>query len=403
MGVALEGIRVLDLSRVLAGPWASQLLADYGAEVIKIERPGKGDDTREWGPPWLRDREGRETRESAYFLSTNRNKRSVTVNLASPAGQGIVRELAARSDVLIENFRVGALARFGLDAASLRADNPGLVYCSISAYGQQGPRAGEAGYDAMIQASAGLMSLTGDADGPPQKTGVAVSDLMAGMYAASAILAALFARRDGGEGQVIDVPLYDTQLAWLANQAMNYLVSGDVPSRHGNGHPNIVPYQAFATRDGYLVLAVGNDGQFAACAECLGLADLATDPRFASNAARVRHRDELVPRIAERIAAGSTAEWLERFGALGIPCGPVNDLEQAFADPQVGARGLLARLPHPLAGDVPGVAHPVRLSATPARAVRAAPLLGEHTDEVLSRVLGYGDERIASLRAEGAI
>ncbi len=403
MDGALAGIRVLDLSRVLAGPWASQLLADYGADVIKVERPGEGDDTRHWGPPWLRDRDGGETAESAYYLSANRNKRSVTVNLDSEDGRRIVQDLAAQSDVLIENFRVGALARRGLDAATLTAANPKLVYCSISAYGQQGPRRDEPGYDAMIQGAAGLMSLTGEAAGSPQKTGVAVADLMAGMYAASAVLAALFARETTGKGQVIDVPLFDTQVAWLANQAMNYLVSGAVPQRQGNAHPNIVPYQSFATRDGHLVLAVGNDRQFAACVDCLGLPELTADRRFATNAERVRHRDRLVPLLAAQFAGRTTAEWLERLGERDVPCGPVNDLAQVFADPQVGARGLLMRIAHPLAGEVPAVAHPVRFSATPARVARAAPLLGEHTEEVLRELLGYDAERLAMLRANGAV
>ncbi len=400
---ALAGIRVLDLSRVLAGPWASQLLADYGARVIKIERPGVGDDTRRWGPPWLRDRDGAETGESAYFLAANRNKQSVTVNLADPRGQQIIRDLAASSDVLIENYRVGVLARFGLDADALRAGNERLIYCSISAYGQDGPRASEPGYDAMIQAAAGLMSLTGEEHGEPMKTGVAVADLMAGMYAASAILAALHARERDGQGQAIDVPLFDSQLAWLSTQAMNYLVSGEAPRRHGNAHPNIVPYQAFATRDGHLVLAVGNDRQFAACAGCLGLPELAQDRRFESNAARVAHRVALVPLLADALRRRTTREWLAVFDEHGVPCGPVNTLPEAFADPQVGARGLLGSLPHPLAGEVPAIANPVRFSATPTGMHSAPPLLGQDTDSVLADDLGYSETTIAALRADGAI
>ncbi len=403
MSGALDGVRVLDLSRVLAGPWASQLLADYGAHVIKVERPGAGDDTRHWGPPWLQDDDGKDTRESAYFLAANRNKQSITVNIASEAGQRIVRELAADSDILLENFRVGALQRYQLDAASLRAINPRLIYCSISAYGQSGPRAEEAGYDAMIQASAGLMSVTGEADGPPLKTGVAVADLMAGMYAVSAILAALHARNRSGQGQHLDVPLFDTQVAWLANQAMNFLVSDEVPVRRGNAHPNIVPYQSFSTSDGYLMLAVGNDEQFAACVACLGSRELATDARFISNAHRVANRDVLVELLADQFRKETTAHWLQLLGERGVPCGPVNDLRQVFDDVQVRSRNLRSTLPHALAGEVPVVANPVRFSATPATLRRAPPLLGEHTDEVLQSQLGYSAEKIAELRTTGAI
>ena len=403
MSGALAGIRVLDLSRVLAGPWASQLLADYGADVIKIERPSSGDDTRHWGPPWLRDKSGAETGESAYYLSTNRNKQSVTIDIATTAGQKIVRELAATSDILLENFRAGALQRYGLDAASMRKLNPRLIYCSITGYGQDGPRANEAGYDAMIQASAGLMSVTGEPDGMPLKTGVAVADLMAGMYAASAVLAALHARKTSGEGQHIDVPLFDTQVAWLANQAMNYLITGDVPQRLGNGHPNIVPYQTFATADGYLMLAVGNDRQFAACVEVLGCGSLASNPRFRTNADRVKHRDELVTILAEPLSQQGSAHWLAQFAERGVPCGPVNDLRDVFDGEQVAARGLRRALPHSLADEVPVVANPVRFTGTPATLRRAPPLLGEHTDDVLMTELGYSAEKIAELRASGAI
>jgi len=399
----LAGLRVLDLSRILAGPWATQLLADYGAEVVKIERPGGGDDTRQWGPPWLADRDGRPTAESAYFLSANRNKKSVTVNLADPRGQGVLRALSAQSDVLVENYRVGALARFGLDAATLRAGFPSLIYCSISAYGQSGPHSGEAGYDAMIQAAAGLMSVTGETDGPPVKVGVAVADIMAGMYAVTAILAALHERDKTGAGRTIDVPLYDTQVAWLANQAMNYLVGGEVPARHGSGHPNIVPYQAFATADGYLMLAVGNDRQFRACAGCLGVDELADDPRFATNRDRVANRDSLVSALAERFVRAPTGHWLHRLGEQGVPCGPINDLARVFADPQVSERGLLGFLPHPLAGEVPAVANPVRFDGEAPQASAAPPLLGQHTDEVLGERLGYAPESIAELRSAGAI
>ncbi|MEQ8205215.1 MAG: CoA transferase [Woeseia sp.] len=399
----LHDIKVLDLSRVLAGPWASQLLADYGAEVIKVEQPDCGDDTRRWGPPWLSAEDGSETCESAYFLATNRNKKSITVNIADVAGQQLIKELVDKSDVVLENFRVGSLVRYGLDAPTLLRAFPSLIYCSISAYGQDSQRAAEPGYDAMIQASAGLMSLTGDADGAPQKTGVAVADIMAGMYAVSGILAALHARERTGAGQHIDVPLFDSQVAWLANQAMNYLVGNEIPQRHGNAHPNIVPYQSFATADGYLMLAVGNDRQFAACAECLELGHLATDPRFSGNSGRVKYRDELVATIAGKLLTATTADWLRKFRERGVPSGPINDLAQVFADPHTVERGLVHALPHPLAGSVPSVANPVRFSATPTRMRSAPPLLGEHTDDVLQKTLGYSAEKIAALRAAGTI
>ncbi len=403
MSGPLVGLKVLDLSRVLAGPWASQLLADFGADVIKVERPGQGDDTRQWGPPWLQTPDGESTRESAYFQSTNRNKKSITVDLSKPAGQEVVKQLAKSSDILLENYRVGALAKFGLDAASLTAFCPRLIYCSISAYGQEGPRANEPGYDAMIQAAGGLMSLTGDAAGMPQKTGVAIADIMTGMYAVSAILAAVHAREQSGCGQHIDVPLYDSQLAWLANQSMNYLVSGEVPQRHGNAHPNIVPYQSFRTSDGFLMLAVGNDRQFRDCAVCLDCPELGGDERFQSNSLRVQNRQILIPLLEQRIATKTTDRWLEKFSAAGVPCGPINDLAAAFADPQVLERGLLQSLPHSLAGTVPAVANPVRFSATAVELRSAAPVLGEHTDTILKEELGYSDDDIAGLRAGGAI
>ena len=403
MPAALAGIRVLDLSRVLAGPWASQLLADYGADVIKVEKPGSGDDTRHWGPPWLQGGDGNATGESAYFLASNRNKRSIAVDIKSPDGQAIVTDLAARSDILIENFRVGALRQYGLDDATLRERFPRLIYCSISAYGQDGPHAMEAGYDAMIQAAAGLMSITGERDGPPLKTGVAVADLMAGMYAVTAILAALHARDVSGAGQHIDVPLFDTQVAWLANQATNYLVSGTVPQRLGNAHPNIVPYQSFNTADGYLMLAVGNDRQFAACVKCLGIAELADDPRFSSNAKRVAHRDSLVDLLARQFSKRSTGDCLQLLTEAGVPCGPVNDLQQVFSSDQVKARKLLQTLSHPVAGDIPVVANPVRFSATPVSLHSAPPLLGQHTREVLEKELGFSVDRIDQLRRGGVV
>lgn len=399
MAAALQGITVLDLSRVLAGPWASQLLADYGANVIKIERPGQGDDTRSWGPPWLPESGG----ESAYFLSCNRNKQSVTVNIASAEGQAVIRDLAQKADVVVENFKVGTLKRYRLDAESLQEINPRLVYCSITAYGQQGTRAADAGYDAMIQASAGLMSVTGEPDGMPQKTGVAIADIMAGMYACTAILAALHARQQSGAGQVIDVPLYDSQVAWLANQAMNYLVTGETPARHGNAHPNIVPYQSFATADGVMMLAVGNDRQFKACVACLGLPGLAEDLRFISNAQRVAHRRELLELLEPVLASRTTDSWISLLQQHAVPCGPVNDLAEVFSGAQVAERQLVQHLPHVTNETVPTVANPVRMSATPPELRSAPPILGQHTDEVLSTLLGYSPAKIAELRNCGAL
>ncbi len=407
---ALSHLRVLDLSRVLAGPWASQLLADLGAEVIKIEKPGCGDDTRAWGPPWLTDGEGQATRDSAYFLCTNRNKRSLTVDIAHPAGQAIVRELAAGADVVIENFKVGGLAAYGLDYPSLRALNPRLVYCSITGFGQDGPYATRAGYDFLIQGMGGLMSLTGTPDGEPgagpQKVGVALTDILTGLYAGNAILAALAHRdRDGfrcGEGQHIDLALLDVQVACLANQAMNYLVSGTPPRRMGNAHPNIVPYQDFPTADGDMILAIGNDGQFARFCAIAGHPEWASDPRFASNAARVRHRGELIPLLRQATVQRSTAEWIAALEGAAVPCGPINDLAGVFADPQVRARGLRIDLPHAGGGSAPQVACPIRLSATPVVYRQAPPRLGEDT-EALLRALGRDEATIAALRREGVV
>jgi crotonobetainyl-CoA:carnitine CoA-transferase CaiB-like acyl-CoA transferase len=402
----LNSLKVIDMSRVLAGPWAGQLLADYGAEVIKIERPGVGDDTRSWGPPWLRDSAGNDTKEAGYFQSTNRNKRSVTVNLAHPLGQELIRKLVARSDVLLENYKVGSLQRYGLDATTLCELNPTLIYCSISAYGQSGSKSAEPGYDAMIQAAGGLMSITGDSDadgGRPTKVGVAIADIMAGMYAATAVLAALVAREQSGRGQHIDVPLFDSQVAWLANQNMNYLLTGTPPDRRGTAHPNIVPYQAFQTADGYLMLAIGNDSQFANCCASLGCPEVAEDPRYSANSARIENRDELIQIIAERLTGETTACWLDRFASLHIPAGPINDLAQVFSDPVVAERRIVRSLNHSLAGEVPTVANPVRFSDTPVEYKLAPPVLGQHTAEVLKDDLGYSDKEIARLYDSGAI
>ena len=399
---ALAGVRVLDLTRVLAGPWCTQVLADLGADVVKVERPGSGDDTRGWGPPFLRDADGHDTAESAYYLCANRNKRSLTVDIATGQGQAVIRWLASQSDVLVENFKVGDMARHGLDAATLRAANPRLVYCSITGFGQDGPYAQRAGYDFAIQGLGGLMGVTGAADGEPQKVGVAVADLFTGMYATVAILAALRHRDATGEGQVVDMALLDAQVAMLANLGSHHLVSGDVPPRQGNAHANIVPYQVFAVADGHIVVAVGNDRQFARLCGLLDLAELAEDARYASNAARVRHRDALIPVLREAFLVRGRQAWLDALEAAGIPCGPVNDLADVFADPQVRARGMVVESPHPLAGTVPLVRSPMKLSATPADLRHAPPLLGQHTDEVL-REAGYDDAEIVALRARGAI
>ncbi len=402
MSGALDGVRVLDLSRVLAGPWAGQNLADLGADVIKVERPGTGDDTRAWGPPWLQDEAGRPTAEAAYFLSCNRGKRSVTIDLTRPEGAALVRRLAADSHVLIENFKVGGLAKYGLDWPSLRALNPRLVYCSITGFGQTGPYRERAGYDVMIQAMGGLMAVTGTPE-EPMKVGVALCDVLTGMYATVAVLAALRHAERTGAGQHIDMALLDVQVASLANQALIYLVTGQGPPRLGNAHPNIVPYQSFATADGHVIVAVGNDAQYRRFCEVLGQPELGTDPRYASNARRVENRAELVPRLAEALRARPSAHWLERLAAVGVPCGPINELDQVFADPQVEARGVRIELPHPSAGRVPLVASPLRLEATPPRYERPPPTLGQHTEEVLRERLGMTAAEIAALRASGVI
>jgi len=390
---------------VLAGPWATQLLADFGADVIKVEEPRGGDDTRQWGPPWLKDSGGEPTRESAYYLSANRGKRSVTLDLANPAGARLARGLALGCDVLVENFKVGGLAKYGLGYQDLKDAHPQLIYCAISGFGQDGPDAARPGYDAMIQGMGGLMSVTGIADGEPGagplKVGVAVADLMAGMYAVTAILGALYERTASGRGQYIDLALLDTQIGWLANQNLNFLLSGVAPQRHGSAHPNITPYQAFATADGFLMLAVGNDRQFASFCGAAGLAQMAADARFADNAARVAHRGELVARIEAALKARTTAAWIATFSAAGVPCGPINDIAQAFAEPQVRHRQLRLDLPHP-AGSVPSVRNPIRYSRSELEYRRAPPLLGEHTEEVLSERLGLTPAELARLRQAGA-
>ena len=404
---ALGHLRVLDLTRVLAGPWCTQLLADLGAEVIKIERPGSGDDTRAWGPPYLKDAQGRDSSEAAYYLAANRGKQSVTIDLASPAGQRLVRALAARCDVLVENYKVGQLARYGLDYASLAALNPKLVYCSITGFGQTGPYQDRPGYDFIIQGMGGFMSITGERDelpgGGPQKAGVAVSDLMTGMYSAVAILAALAERERSGRGRHIDLALFDTMVAMLANMNINYLATGAAPGRCGNAHPNIVPYQVFAAADGHLIIAVGNDAQFARFCAVAGCPQLATDARFASNADRVRHRQALLPLLEPRVRAQPIAFWTERLAAAGVPCGPINSIAQALADPQIVARGLCIERPHAAAGTVPLVASPIVIDGARAAAERAPPLLGEHTREVLARLLELPPAELDALAAQRVI
>ena len=399
----LAGIRILDLSRILAGPWATQLLADLGAEVWKIEKPGSGDDTRSWGPPWL----GGEGGESAYFLSANRGKRSLAIDFTQPAGAELVRALARKADVLVENFKVGGLAKYGLDWPSLQALNPRLVYCSITGYGQTGPYAQRAGYDAAIQAQGGLMSLTGEPDGAPgggpQKVGVAVADLMTGMYAASGILAALRHAQATGQGQHIDLALLDTQVGWLANQALNFLVGGAVPQRRGTAHPNIVPYQVMAAADGHFMLAVGNDGQFRKLCEIVGAAALADDPRYLTNAARVAHREALIADLDALLRAQPVAHWLRQLEAAGVPCAPVNTLNQVFADPQVQHRGMRFDLAHASGRQVPQVANPLRFSATPVEYRQAPPLLGADTADVLGEVLAIDAAELTRLRNLGAV
>ena len=398
----LEGIRVLDMSRVLAGPWCGQQLADMGAEVIKVERPDSGDDTRAWGPPWLAG-----TRESAYFLSANRGKRSVGVNIASLEGQQLIRDLVSQCDVLIENFKAGGLKAYGLDYASLKVIKPDLIYCSITGFGQDGPYAHRAGYDFIIQGMGGLMSLTGQPDGAPggepMKVGVALTDIFTGLYAANAILAALWERKRTGEGGHIDMALLDVQVGVLANQALNYLTSGEVPRRLGNAHPNIVPYQVFPSADGHLIVTVGNDGQFRRFCQVLGCEEWADDPRFATNSARVAYRDALILDISKLLAMRTTDNWLAELETAGVPCGPINTLDKVFDDPQVRHRGMRLPLPHPKAGQVDLVGNPIRIDGQRLAAETPPPALGEHSEEVLSQLLGLDEETLAGLRERGVI
>jgi crotonobetainyl-CoA:carnitine CoA-transferase CaiB-like acyl-CoA transferase len=406
MSGPLSHLRVLDLSRVLAGPWAGQLLGDLGAEVIKIERPKSGDDTRSWGPPYLQGADGNADL-SAYFLTANRNKQSLAVDIAHPEGQELVRKLVSESDIVIENFKVGGLKRYGLDYDSLKRINPKLIYCSITGFGQDGPYANRPGYDFLIQAMGGLMSITGQPDGEPgagpMKVGVALTDIMTGLYATIGVLAALSHRDRTGEGQYVEAALLDVQVACLANQAMNYLTTGQAPGRMGNAHPNIVPYQDFPTADGNMVLTVGNDEQFARLCDVLGHAEWASDERFATNRARVANRKELIPRLRQATVMRSTQEWVQILERSGVPCGPVNTLDQVFEDPQVLARGMKQSVLHPDLGDVPTVGNPIRLKLTPVSYRTAPPLLGEQSKQVLEKIAGLSTVEIEGLMERGVI
>jgi crotonobetainyl-CoA:carnitine CoA-transferase CaiB-like acyl-CoA transferase len=397
----LTGIRVLDLTRVLAGPWCTQNLADLGAEVIKIERPGAGDDTRGWGPPYIRDAQGGDTTEAAYYASANRNKQSVALDISSKRGAELVRKLAAQCDILVENFKVGGLRKYGLDYESIKAINPALIYCSITGFGQTGPYASRPGYDFMIQGMGGLMSITGERDdlpgGGPQKAGVAVADLMTGMYSTVGILAALHERNRSGLGQHIDMALLDCQVAMLANQNLNYMTTGVAPKRAGNAHQNLVPYQVFAAADGHLIVAVGNDTQFQAYCRVIDRPGLSDDPRFKTNSNRVINRDVLVPMLVEAMKSQARDHWLEALERAGVPAGPINTIDQVYENPQVKARGMAQTLPHSSAGQAPVGASPLRFSDSPVSYRHAAPLLGEHTEKILRERLGLSDEEIREL------
>jgi crotonobetainyl-CoA:carnitine CoA-transferase CaiB-like acyl-CoA transferase len=402
MSGPLSNIRVLDLTRVLAGPWATQMLADFGAEVIKVEKPGEGDDTRGWGPPFIRNADG-SNGDAAYFLSANRGKQSVCIDMATGGGQKLIRALAEKSDVVIENFKVGGLKKYGLDYESLKLANPRIIYCSITGFGQDGPYAARAGYDFMIQGMAGSMSITGEPDGQPMKSGVAYADIFTGLHAVIGITAALFHRERTGVGQFLDLALLDSQVAVLANQASNYLVGGKVPGRLGNAHPNIVPYQTFETADGHIIMAVGNDRQFKEYCAIIGVGDLADNEHYKTNRGRVENRVALTALLTGPMKARTTAQWVDAFEAASVPCGPINTIAQMFADPQVLSRGLQIGLTRGDGVQVPGVANPIRFSETPVDYEKAPPLLGDATNSILSKVLGLSDSEIAALKVSGAI
>lgn len=401
----LKGLRVFDLTRILAGPTCTQLLGDLGAEIIKIERPGHGDDTRKWGPPFLKDENGEDSDTAAYYLSANRNKRSLTLDIATPEGQALAKRLIAHCDVLVENFKVGGLAKFGLDYASIAEVKPDIVYCSITGFGQTGPYAPRAGYDYLAQGMGGIMSLTGESEGEPMKVGVGIADVVCGLFAANAIQAALRHRDLTGEGQHLDLALLDTQIAWLVNEGMNYLVSGQVPRRLGNEHPNIVPYKVLPCSDGYFILAVGNDAQFQRFCAFAGVPELAEDERFKTNASRVRNRDALYALLPEVTVKKPLDTWVDGLAEIGVPCGPVNDLARVFEDPHVLHRGMRMKMPYPgsEAGELEMMGNPIKFSRTPVDYKLPPPKVGEHTDEVLTEVLDLSEEEIAALRAQGTI
>ena len=401
----LKGLRVFDLTRILAGPTCTQLLGDLGAEIIKIERPGHGDDTRKWGPPFLKDENGEDSDTAAYYLSANRNKRSLTLDIATPEGQALAKRLIAHCDVLVENFKVGGLAKFGLDYASIAEVKPDIVYCSITGFGQTGPYAPRAGYDYLAQGMGGIMSLTGEPEGDPVKVGVGIADVVCGLFAANAIQAALRHRDLTGEGQHLDLALLDTQIAWLVNEGMNYLVSGQVPRRQGNEHPNIVPYKVLPCSDGYFILAVGNDAQFQRFCEFAGVPELAEDERFKTNASRVRNREALYALLPDITVKKPLDTWVDGLAEIGVPCGPVNDLARVFEDPQVLHRGMRMKMPYPgsEAGELEMMGNPIKFSRTPVDYKLPPPKIGEHTDDVLTEVLDLSEEEIAALRAQGTI
>jgi crotonobetainyl-CoA:carnitine CoA-transferase CaiB-like acyl-CoA transferase len=401
----LAGLRVFDVTRILAGPTCTQLLGDLGADVIKVERPGAGDDTRKWGPPYLRGKDGKDTTESAYYLASNRNKRSITIDIAQPAGQALARRLVARCDVMVENFKAGDMVRYGLSHADLKAAHPGLVYCSISGFGQTGPYAPRAGYDMLAQGIGGLMSITGEPDRPPMKVGVGIADVMCGMYATVAILAALRHRDATGQGQYVDLALLDSQVAWLVNVGLNYLTSRQVPQRVGNEHPNIVPYNVLPSSDGFIILAVGNDSQYQKFCDFAGVPELAKDPRFVTNELRVKNRTAMYDLLPDITRRKTQAEWIAGLAKLGVPCSPVNTVDQVFADPQVRHREMQIRLPHPLAADgmVDLIGNPIKYSGTPVDYALPPPYLGQHTDEVLRELLEMPESEIAGLRERGIV